>query len=185
MVLGRARCTAASVGHCVRKSHACTDATSPTLGLSGSSRVARAPRRARATRVVHWMCAFEDRDPATGNRKRRWHSGFRTKREAQAACNELAAAMQRGDYLQANRQTVGEFAEKWLVTIAPTVRPSMLDKYQRDLRAHVLRHIGFVPLAKLDGPGLNRLWAQLALSGRKPAGYRCREQGRCRGHRLR
>ena len=117
------------------------------------------------------MCAFEDRDPATGNRKRRWHSGFRTKREAQAACNELAAAMQRGDYLQANRQTVGEFAEKWLVTIAPTVRPSMLDKYQRDLRAHVLRHIGFVPLAKLDGPGLNRLWAQLALSGRKPAGY--------------
>ena len=45
-------------------------------------------------------------------RKRRWHSGFRTKREAQAACNELAAAMQRGDYLQANRQTVGEFAQR-------------------------------------------------------------------------
>ena len=75
-----------------------------------------------------WYVVIEDRDPATGARKRRWHSGFRTKREPQAACNELAAAMQRGDYLQANRQTVGEFATEWLATIAPTVRPSTLDK---------------------------------------------------------
>jgi hypothetical protein len=42
--------------------------------------------------------------------------------------------MQRGDCLRANRQTVGEFAQEWLVTIAPTVRPSTLDRYQRDLR---------------------------------------------------
>ena len=47
-----------------------------------------------------WYVVIEDKDPATGARKRRWHSGFRTKREAQTACNELAAAMQRGDYLQ-------------------------------------------------------------------------------------
>ena len=33
----------------------------------------------------------------------------------------------------------------------------------------MVRHIGFVQLAKLDGPALNRLWAQLAVSGRKPA----------------
>ena len=57
-----------------------------------------------------WYVVIEDGDPSTGARKRRWHSGFRTKREAQAACNELVVAMQRGDYLQANRQTVGEFA---------------------------------------------------------------------------
>ena len=69
-----------------------------------------------------WYVVIEDRDPATGARKRRWHSGFRTKREAQAACNELVVAIQRGDYLQANRQTVGEFAVEWLATIAPTVR---------------------------------------------------------------
>ena len=124
-----------------------------------------------------WYVVIEDRDPATGARKRRWHSGFRTKREAQGACNELAAAMQRGDYLQANRQTVGEFAMEWLATIAPTVRPSTLDKYQRDLRAHVIRHIGFVQLAKLDGPALNRLWAQLAVSGRKPASPGCVASG--------
>ena len=116
-----------------------------------------------------WYVVIEDKDPATGKRIRRWHSGFRTKREAQAACNELAAAMQRGDYLQARKQTVGEFAAEWLVTIAPTVRPSTLDKYRRDLAAHVVPHVGFVQLVKLDGPALNRLWAQLAVSGKKPA----------------
>ncbi len=124
-----------------------------------------------------WYVVIEDKDPATGARKRRWHSGFRTKREAQAACNELAAAMQRGDYLQANKQTVGEFVGEWLATIAPTVRPSTLDKYERDLRAHVVRHIGFMPLAKLDGPALNRLWALLAVSGRKPVKLGAPPQG--------
>ena len=60
---------------------------------------------------------------------------------------------------------MGEFAQEWLATIEATVRPATLDKYRRDLRTHV----GFVPLAKLDGPALNRLWAQLAVSGKNRA----------------
>jgi len=44
---------------------------------------------------------------------------------------------------------VGEFAVEWLATIAPTIRPSTLDKYRRDLRAHAIRHIGFMPLTEL------------------------------------
>ena len=55
----------------------------------------------------------------------------------------------RGDYLQASRQTMGEFAVEWWATIAPTIRPSTLDKYRRDLRAHAIRHIGFMPLTEL------------------------------------
>ena len=56
-------------------------------------------RRSVVKKNDRWYVVIEDRVPATGARKRRWHSGLRTKREAQAACNELAAAMQRGDYL--------------------------------------------------------------------------------------
>ena len=46
---------------------------------------------------ARWYVVIEDRNPETGRRKRRWHSGYRTKREAQAACNELLASLQRGD----------------------------------------------------------------------------------------
>ena len=37
------------------------------------------------------------------------------------------------------------------------------------LRAHVVGHIGCITLTKLDGSALNRLWAELALSGKKTA----------------
>jgi hypothetical protein len=58
------------------------------------------------TKGERWYVVIEDKDPVTGRRKRRWHSGYRTKREAQAACNELATAMEGGEYLTPNKQTV-------------------------------------------------------------------------------
>jgi integrase len=116
---------------------------------------------------TRWYVVVEDRDAETGRRKRRWHSGYRTKRDAQAACSELLTSLHRGDYVAPNRQTVEEFAVEWLDAIRATVRPSTMDKYRRDLRAHVVPYIGHVPLARLDATKLNRLWATLAESGRK------------------
>ena len=105
-----------------------------------------------------WYVVIEDRDPATGARRRRWHSGFRTKREAQAACNELATAMQRGDYLQANRQTVGELALERLATIAPTVRP------HRPIKAWTAETLRTF-LAATGDDELSALWIVLATTG--------------------
>jgi integrase len=114
-----------------------------------------------------WYVVVEDRDAETGKRKRRWHSGYRTKREAQSACNELLAAIQLGGYVPPNRQTVAEFSDEWLAAIRATVRPSTMDKYRRDLRAHVVPYVGHVALNKLDATALNRLWATLAETGNK------------------
>ena len=36
----------------------------------------------------------------------------------------------------------------------------------RDLHNHVVPHIGHLPLSRVDGPTLNKLWATLAESGR-------------------
>ena len=90
---------------------------------------------------ARWYVVVEDRNPETGRRKRRWHSGYRTKREAQAACNELVASLQRGDYVAPTRQTVGDFASEWLEAIRATIRPSTMDKYRRDLRTHVVPYV--------------------------------------------
>ena len=117
---------------------------------------------------TRWYVVVEDRDVETGRRKRRWHSGYRTKRDAQAACSELLASLHRGDYVAPNRQTVDEFAAEWLDAIRATIRPSTMDKYRRDVHAHVVPYIGHVLLARLDATTLNRLWATLAETGRKP-----------------
>jgi integrase len=37
-----------------------------------------------------------DRDPITGKRRQKWHSGYRTKRDAERALTELLAAKDSG-----------------------------------------------------------------------------------------
>ena len=87
-----------------------------------------------------------DRDPATNKRRQKWHSGFRTKRDAERALAEMVDAVNRGTYVAKTRQTVAEFAVEWLAAIEPTVRPATHYSYVRNLRLHVEPYIGTATL---------------------------------------
>jgi hypothetical protein len=54
-----------------------------------------------------------DRDPTTGKRRQKWHSGYRTKHAAERALAEQVDAINRGGYVPKTRQTVAEFASEW------------------------------------------------------------------------
>ena len=108
-----------------------------------------------------------DRDPVTGRRRQKWHSGYRTKREAERAAAEFLADLSRGTYVPKSRQTVRAYAKEWLAAIAPTVRPSTHYSYSRNLRLHVVPRIGSAPLAAVDAGTLNQLYAALLAEGRK------------------
>lgn len=108
-----------------------------------------------------------DRDPATGKRRQKWHSGFRTKREAERARVDLLSKVDRGAYVEPTQQTVGEFLEDWLQAIEPTVRRSTFDSYSRNVRNHVTAHIGSTRLIKVDAGTLNGLYAHLLAAGRR------------------
>jgi len=118
-----------------------------------------------------------DPDPLTGRRRQKWHSGFRTKREAEKARVDLlskpaghAAApvgFDRGEYVEPTPQTLGEYRREWLAAIEHTVRPSTFDSYERNMRNHVIAHIGSARLAKVDAGVLNGLYVQLLASGRR------------------
>ena len=45
-----------------------------------------------------WAIILDQRDAATGKRKRKWHSFEGTKREAQVECSRLITAMKGGTY---------------------------------------------------------------------------------------
>lgn len=51
------------------------------------------------------------RDPATGKRMRRWHSGFATRKEAERAARDLLLRVENGTYADGvhGRRTVAEF----------------------------------------------------------------------------
>lgn len=116
-----------------------------------------------------WYVKSElDPEPDTGQRRQKRHSGFRTKREAERTPIDLLSKVDRGEYIEPSQQTVGEFLEDWLKAIEPTIRPSTFDSYARNVRLHVISHVGRVRLVKLDGGVLNGLYASLLVSGRRP-----------------
>lgn len=110
-----------------------------------------------------------DPDPATGARKQKWHSGYRTKREAERARIDLLAKLDRGEYVTPTSNTVAEFLLEWLTAIQPTVRPATYDSYRRNIHNHVIAHLGATRLTRIDGGVLNGLYATLLTSGRLPS----------------
>lgn len=108
-----------------------------------------------------------DPDPLTGKRRQKWHSGYRTRREAEKARVDLLSKFDRGEYVEPTQQTVAEYLTDWLAAIEHTVRPSTFDSYSRNMRNHVIDHIGSTKLTKVDAGVLNGLYAQLLSSGRR------------------
>jgi len=117
-----------------------------------------------------WYVKIElDPDPATGRRRQKWHSGYRARRDAERARVDLLSKFDRGEYVEPSNQTVAAFLSDWLTAIEPTVRPSTFDSYRRNVRLHVVPHIGTVRLSRVDAGTLNGLYALLLASGRRPS----------------
>jgi integrase len=108
-----------------------------------------------------------DRDPITGKRRQKWHSGFRTKRDAERALSEIVASVHSGTYLEPTKQTLSDFTREWLAAIKPTIRPSTHYSYSRNLQLHVLPQLSSVQLRRIDAGMLNGLYALLLAEGRK------------------
>ena len=116
---------------------------------------------------TRWYVKIElDPDPTTGARRQKWHSGYNTKREAERARIDLLSKFDRGEYVEPTHQTVADYFADWLKAIEHTVRPSTFDSYSRNVRNHVVAHIGSVRLTKVDAGVLNGLYSHLLTSGR-------------------
>jgi integrase len=72
-----------------------------------------------------------------------------------------------GTYIEPTKQTLAEFTTDWLGAIEPTIRPSTHHSYARNLRLHVLPHLGAVELRRVDAGMLNALYAALLADGKR------------------
>jgi Arm DNA-binding domain len=71
----------------------------------------------------HWAIVIDVRDPATGKRKRKWHSFIGTKRQAQVECAKLIAEIKNGTALDPAKVTLREYLERWLPIWRPRSAP--------------------------------------------------------------
>ena len=111
-----------------------------------------------------WSVVVEHgRNPITGNRIRRWHSGFATKREAEKARTEILSRLDKGTYVEPAKRTIGAFlVEDWLPAVQPRLQASTFDSYQRNVRLHVLPELGAVALQSLTPARLNAYYGKLS-----------------------
>jgi integrase len=106
-------------------------------------------------------------DPATGRRRQQRGSGFSTKREAEAALNELLAGVDGAPIgREAGRQTVRDFFDEWLAANKPPVLSPTTWKGYADLaRNRVIPRIGAVRLEALTPKILRDLYTDLRENG--------------------
>jgi integrase len=107
------------------------------------------------------------RDPVTGKRKQKWHSGFRTRRDADKGLTEILARLDQGTYVEPTKQTVADFFDQWLAATRTTIRASTYSTYETMIRAHLKPRLGSLPLQSLTAARLNALYADLLREGRR------------------
>jgi integrase len=107
-----------------------------------------------------------DTAPLGASRRQVRRRGFRTRREAQEALDRLKSSVDRGEFVERSRESVGEYLEAWLPAIRGSLEPSTLESYERNVRNHLLPTLGAIRLQALTPDHLSDLYATLAESGR-------------------
>jgi integrase len=115
----------------------------------------------------HWAIVIDVHDPATGKRRRKWHSFAGTKRKAQIECARLISEMQRGTYLEPNKTTVAQFLDGWLAHVKPRVSPKTYERYEQVCHKNLAPLLGAVLLPKLKPAQISEAYAKALVSGRR------------------
>jgi integrase len=115
----------------------------------------------------HWAIVLEMRDPETGKRKRKWHSFSGTRKEARVECARLITEMKNGSYVDATRETVAAFLERWIEHMRGQVSPRSLERYAELCRKNIAPLLGAVVLTKLQPAHISQAYAKALASGRR------------------
>jgi len=129
--------------------------------VSGRGNVTRRGRNS-------WRVKFDlGADPVTGRRLTRFVTVRGTKRQAQAELTKLLSSADTGAYVDPHRETVAEFAARWLRDwAAGNISNKTYSRYEELLRVHVVPRIGVIPIQKLRAADLQGLYAGLTVADR-------------------
>jgi integrase len=104
------------------------------------------------------------RDPATGGRCQLSKQGFGTKREAQAALNDVLSQMKLGIVTRPASIALSDYLAEWLVKQRQHLRPTTLHSYEM-AADRIKRHLGRVKLPDLTPRQIEQFYANLLEGG--------------------
>src|SRR5919201_4976628 len=116
----------------------------------------------------HWAIIVDERDPATGTRKQRWHSFRGTEKEAEIERARLITELHSGAAVDPSKITVAAFLDRferdW---VAVHVSAASAERY-RDALGHVRQHLGGAQLQKVRPADIVEFYAALVRAGLAP-----------------
>ena len=105
-----------------------------------------------------WAVVLDLGRDSSGRRRRTWHSGYRTKREAERAHVELLSSVDHGTYAAPSHLTFGAYlVDEWLPARASTIKPTTLASYEMHVRKHLVPRLGAVELLRSSTTGPERV----------------------------
>ncbi|MGO3931783.1 site-specific integrase [Rhodopseudomonas pseudopalustris] len=115
----------------------------------------------------HWAIILDTPDPASGKRRRKWHSFTGTKRQAQVECARLISAMKGGTYLEPDKTTLAAFLDRWIHHIKAHVSPRSHERYADLARKNIAPLLGGIVLSKLRPAQIAASYTTALASGRR------------------
>jgi integrase len=118
-----------------------------------------------------WCIVLDTKDER-GLRRRKWHSGYRTRREAEAACAALITAMSEGRYSEPSKIGVGAYVRDCIAQwrSAGTITAKTEDRYSQLAANQVEPHLGARPLQKLSANEIAKWHVWMRTAGNKKDG---------------
>jgi integrase len=112
-----------------------------------------------------WEIKFDlGTDPLTGKRLTRYHNVKGTKREAEAELVRLKAGADKGEYIDASKETLALFIDRWETWAATQVSAKTLERYKELAAHHIRPHLGAMRVQKLKTVHLAELYGKLQKS---------------------
>jgi integrase len=116
----------------------------------------------------NWYAVIDVRDPATGKRRRKWHSlDAKGKRDAQIETARLISAIDGGTYMAPDKTTVAEFLDRWLDYTKTRVAPRSHERYAELARKTIAPLLGGTILNKLQPQQIASAYAKAQAIGRR------------------
>ena len=116
-----------------------------------------------------WFLRYDGLADATGRRKQVGETVRGTKAEAERVLRERLAAIENGAYVPKDKETVGQFLERWLDTYTATHTTLRTQEgYRGNIRRYINPAIGSVALQSLTGRHVQGMHAAMLGRGLTP-----------------
>lgn len=115
-----------------------------------------------------WAVVLDLGNDSDGKRRREWHSGYSSRKDAEAARAELVSSYNKGVHVSPSKLSVADWCRQWLVGLpAEGLGRNTIESYRVNVEAHIIPRLGYYQLQRLTPATIKGFYSALLEGGRR------------------